>query len=282
MLSPAARQFLIDNSPAIEQLSRTFGNYSPGITKTNVEHFISQFRDEHLSLSLKLLENVDYYDSPIVTTLARDLGNQIKALTNPNLDNVLICPIKPVFGTSTESIQRKLRQTMASNASERNHISQKIINYIDLQGLANDSQQKTIFFVDDFIGSGDTVIRSWGRTQIWENDNHSYFVGVLVAYGDAIARIEEETGNHFEIIRSKELSENDRVFHPNNRIFTDAEKHILKSYCEALPNAREHRYGHRNGQSLVVFSEMCPNNTLPILHQQSTSPQWTPLFPRYF
>lgn len=279
-MNAATQRFLIENSPQIKELSQKFSGYTSRITKTNVEHFISQFKVDHLPLALKLLNNVDYYDAPTITDLARILGRDIKSLTNDSLNDVLICPIKPVSGTSTESIQRKLRLTMSSSSAERNSISQKIINFSDLETLSTEQQHKTIFFVDDFIGSGDTIIQSWGRVQIWENDNHIYFVGALVAYQDAIERIEEETGHHFEIVAPTKLPITSRAFHNNNTVFTEEEKKILKKYCEILPNKKEHRYGHRNGQSLVIFSEMAPNNALPILHQKSD--KWIPLFPRYF
>lgn len=274
------QRFLLEKSRDLDALANTFGSYSSGITRPNIDSFINQFTPEHYEVALKVLQNIDYYDGPRITTLARNLGGRIRSLTNNNLDDVLMCAVKPVYGTSTESIQRKLRQTLSRNAAERQVISQKFIKFSDFESLSENTNNLSIFFVDDFIGSGDTIISSWGRVQIYENENHSYYVGVLVAYTDAIQRIEEETAYHFEIVSARELAPTMRIFNPNNTLFTEEEKQILKKYCEILPNKKEHRYGHRDGQSLVIFSEMAPNNSLPILHQRSDD--WIPLFPRYF
>ncbi|MGY5148905.1 MAG: phosphoribosyltransferase-like protein [Candidatus Nitrosopumilus sp. bin_68KS] len=274
------RRFLIDKSNDLENLTSRFSSYSSGISRTNLDQFVSQFEPEHCELALKLLEHVDFYDGPRTIALARDLGQRIRSLTNADLDDVNISPIKPVIGTSSESIQRKLRQTMATTARERTAISKKFIKFMDLSELANIDTSMSIFFVDDFIGSGDTVIEAWGRVQMWENENHSYFVGALVGYTDAINRVEEETANHFEIICSSELSEETRAFHPSNRTFTEEEKIILQNYCKKIPNSEQHVYGHRNGQSLVIFSDASPNNSLPILHRSTDT--WKALFPRYY
>lgn len=270
--------FFITNSPKLDTLAQRFGNYSSGITKSNIEHFISQFEPQDMATALKLLENIDYYDGPRITNLARSLGNEIKAVTNNQLNDVLFYPIKPSYGTSTESVQRKLRQTLSLTPAQRQEFNRKFIGVSQFTQLLQDSHPKQIVFLDDFIGSGDTVIRTWGNLQAYENDEHEYYVAVYVAYEDAIKRIEEETLCRFEVIAARTLHESDRSFNTNNTIFTQPEKEVLKKYCGKLHNRTEHQYGHRNGQSLVIFSERAPNNALPILHQATQ--QWIPLFPR--
>lgn len=280
-MNEATKEFLYDNSSQIDVLAQKFRNYSSGITKTDVEHFISQFESYiNTPLGLKLLNNIEYYDGPQITTLARDLGNHIKTITSRNLKDVLICPLKPNPGSSAHTTQRKLRQTISQTPSERRRFNPKFISYDKLSALFTSNSLKKIFFVDEFIGSGDTVIKNWGHFQMWENDQHMYYVGVLVAYQDSIDIIEEETGFHFEIVASRLLADSNRAFHPQNNIFNNSEKKILKEICENIPNPEEHKYGHRNGQSLVIFSDQSPNNALPLLHKPARG--WKPLFPRNF
>jgi len=278
-LSQATRTFLLANSSQIDVLAHRFSNYGDGITKTDVEHFVSQFESyNNLNLGLKLLNNVDFYDGPRVLSLARELGNNIKSITDENLQDVLICPLKPNPGSSAHLTQRKIKQTISQTIQERQLFNQKFISYDRLHTLSEETLLKKIFFVDDFIGSGDTVISNWGRFQALENDNHMYYVGALVAYTDSIQRIEEETASHFEIVVSRELSDSQRAFHPENHTFNQSEQRILKQICETIPNPDEHQYGHRNGQSLVIFSDQSPNNALPLLHKPARG--WKPLFPR--
>ena len=119
-MSQATRTFLLANSSQIDVLAHRFSNYGDGIAKTDVEHFVSQFESYgNIPLGLKLLNNVDFYDGPKVTSLARELGNNIKSITDENLQDVLICPLKPNPGSSAHLTQRKLRQTISRTPQDR-------------------------------------------------------------------------------------------------------------------------------------------------------------------
>ncbi len=274
----AKYKFLVDNQKKIEELALRFGTYVKRVDKESINHFLTQFDQAHMPLALKLLENIDYYDGTRRLSLIDDLCGMILKMTNESLTNVLFCPLKPFFGDSSDQIHRIFHRHMRKKVKNCVQYDQKFIHMSDLPHY---NRRTTVFFVDDFIGSGQSVIEQWGTLQHYENRRkHTYYYAVLVAYREAIDEIHKQTFGHFEILTANQLSDKDRTFNSKNKTFTKEEKELLMGYCERVSNSREHRYGHNNTQSLVVFQDGAPNNAIPILTQDTNG--WYPLFPRHY
>ncbi|MCS4537643.1 MAG: hypothetical protein HYY67_02125 [Thaumarchaeota archaeon] len=272
-------KFLIDNQEKIEELATRFGSYVTRVDKNNINRFLTQFEIEHLQVALKLLDNVDYYDGTRRLSLLKDLCGMVLAVSNTSLENVVFCPLNPFSADSSDQIHRIFRNVMKGRAKNCRNYNKKFIHMNDLEDL--NGKPYTVFFVDDFIGSGQSVIEHWGTIQHYEDrDNHTYYFAVMVAYKEAIDEIRKQTFEHFEIITSRELTNRNRAFHKKSKIFTDKEKEILKEYCKRISSSDKHRYGHNNTQSLVVFQDRAPNNVIPILKQNTNN--WYPLFPRFY
>jgi len=211
--------------------------------------------------------------------LSRSLGNTVHTLNSGSFENVVFCPLSTTSGDSAEGILRNLRMTMTGRNSPRitpsNHVN--VITDLSEPEFTDDVNHKKIILIDHFIGSGDTIIQTWGGIQQWQNENHDYYVGVLVAYEDAISNV-ESTFNNLHILPMITLPASSRAFHESNSIFTANEKKILKNYCSQLNIRPPHQFGYNDGQSLVVFSNRVSNNVLPILYYETEN--WTPLFPR--
>lgn len=271
-------RFFLTNHKRLSTLSKKFANYIVPIELDRIKFFISQFDYEHLDIVLKLLENVDYYAGDRRLALLHQLGGMILELTNKDLNNVLFCPMQRYPGDSSDQYYRMLYRHLKGRVTNCPKYNDKFIHLSDLSRY--EDKKMTIFFIDDFIGSGQSVIEQWGTLQTYENDNHEYFYAVLVAYDQAVAEIRKETFEHFEIISARNLADREKIFHEENSTFTKDEKSILKAYCEKISHNPKHAYGHLNTQSLVVFQDNIPNNTIPILHKDHNN--WVPLFQRYF
>lgn len=273
-------RFFQQNRNRIERLSRKFGSYATGVDKTDIQHYLAQFHPEHMPIALKMLEHVDYYNCARQVSLVEELARLIKGLTNNELRDVLFCPINSYSGTRADVIQNILKHKLEITTSRGYNFNEKFIRMADLADLVESTDPKTVVFVDDFIGSGNTMINAWGTLQPYENTNHKYFLGVLVAYDDGMSRLKQETFGHFDILAVTKLPNSARIFHEKNTTFTNDEKGILKGYCEMVESKEDQQYGYKNTQSLAVFQERAPNNAIPILHRAVEG--WTPLFRRLY
>ena len=275
-------QFLTDNHQKIIQLAQKFVSYPAGITQHSIESFLKQFKAKDISLGLKLLRSVDYYDPPRMINLSRDLGNIVFALNNNSFDDVLFCPMSSTSGNSADAIKRLLRMSMTGRSSPGLTDDHFLNSVLDLseEKFTDDTNPKKIVFIDHFIGSGNSIISVWGAIQQWENENYDYYVGTLVGYDDSITYIETETAHHLNVFSVVTVLERSRAFNENNIIFTNEEKEILKKYCENLGLDPNDQYGFMNSQSLIVFSNRISDNVLPILYHRTE--KWIPLFPREF
>jgi hypothetical protein len=272
-------KFIIEHLDKIEKLTKTFGTYVTRIDSDTIKHFLLQFDLEHLPVAIKLLQNIDYYDTSRRLSLLDNLSRLIILNSNQALEDVLICPLKEFYGDSSYQMHRLFHRHLKSLTKNCKKFDQKWVGWNDIDRF--DERKMTIFFVDDFIGSGDTVIGQWGLLQHYENrKKHRYCYAALVGYRDSIADALKQTFGRLEIIVSNELSETDRIFNDKNTVLSADEKEILKTYCHKVANDKEHVYGHKNSQSVVIFQDGSPNNAIPILTNESNG--WYPLFPRHY
>lgn len=272
-------KFLLQHDKDIVQLAQKFNGYPSHIDKIAVQAFLTQFDAPDMPTALKLLKNIDYCNSSTIADLTRTLGNTVKSANGGSFNDVVFCPLSTTSGDSSGDIMRYLKVTMKTNPPQL-FKSNFLTNVTDLgkdEHITNNNRKK-IVFVDHFIGSGSSVVEIWGGIQQWQNENYEYYVGVLVAYTDSIKYVEEETNSYVNIIPVIELPEKKRAFHDKNNLFDKNEKEILKKYCKQLRLDPRDKYGYKNGQSLVVFSNRTPDNVLPILHYKTDD--WIPLFPR--
>lgn len=279
---PKTQQFFIQHHTEIASLAQKFSSYPANITITSVQSYLNQFKDD-IELGLKLLNNVSYYDPTSMVDLTRSLGNTIKSINKNTFKDVIFCPLSTSIGNSSDAILRYLRVTMGGTPARQELFKNNFLsNVTELRRkiYRESNTYKRIVFIDHFIGSGDSIIRTWGGIQQWENPKHEYCVGVLVGYKDAMKYVEEETDSRLKLIPIIELLESARAFHPSNSIFSKNEKAKLMEYCDGLGITERDKYGYKNGQSLVVFSNRVSDNVLPILHHKTD--QWNPLFPRNY
>ena len=273
--------FLTGKYQVIQKLESCFGTYATGVCAEDIREYLKQYEFQDMTTALKLLQNVDFFAAHRNIALAKELLDTIMAQNNNSLDGVFFCPMSENTGDSASSMIRLLKLSIGGNAKARKIIQDNFLNNIfELEHLVDDSNTKKIIFVDHFIGTGNSILRIWGGIRQWQNDNHSYYVGALVAYEDAMERIDDETNSILQIFSGLVLPSNTRIFHENNNTFSLNEQEIIKQYCAKIEKNKRNQYGYNNSQSLVIFHDRAPNNALPILHKKTDD--WMPLFPRHF
>ena len=134
----------------------------------------------------------------------------------------------------------------------------------------------TLVFIDDFVGTGDSVCWAWEESFAeMVSDIGRVFLVVVAAVEDGRKKVAEETS--LTCVAGHELTERDNVFAERCATFTKAEKGAILRYCE-----RAHKNepkGYKDCGLVVIFQHRCPNNTLPIFYAEHR--KWTGLFPRH-
>lgn len=158
-----------------------------------------------------------------------------------------------------------------------------------LQAARGETGHSALVFVDDFIGTGNSIIQYLSeffseRKNTNQESAPNIFVAVTTGFSQGISAIED-------FISSEDLPVTLFVAHTTgaeSRAFADPSM-FSSDETAAIALAEAKRFGESiepknplgfgNIQSLVVFEDGCPNNTLPILWQRGK--KWTPLFPRH-
>jgi hypothetical protein len=241
---------------------------------------LRQFEPAHVPIALKLLESLDYYPHHRVVRELRDLAAMIRNRTGESLEETYFASFTE-HGKSGDWIIADFR--FAANLRQTAKNSQ----FIDLASLSDfkiipdvdhtPPPPKAFVFLDDFIGSGDSAISTWGRIQSETNVTDRYYHAALVGTEDGMARI-REYAPELNLVCNRILRNEQKVFADGNPTFTLEEKRILKRYCEiAYPGWPG---GYKNTQSLTVFYQRCSNNVIPVIYGENED--WIPLFPRQF
>jgi hypothetical protein len=186
----------------------------------------------------------------------------------------------------------------ASMFSEVNLISTtcvKEISELDKQLLstsASTQEVSTIVIVDDFIGTGNTLIGSLNEFYSKHGDlltkkGISVYVLVVTATKGGEDKVRQKLSkldSSSDLLVHNSLETKYHAFHQNNKIWED-ENELLraKDLCQSLGvNLNKRKpLGYGEQGLLLVFPRNCPNNTLPIFHSKGNGNNaWIPLFER--
>lgn len=155
-----------------------------------------------------------------------------------------------------------------------------------------DTPMESFVFIDDFIGSGKTIIKYIEKyeSQIRKQRKlyKKFILLSLFCFKEKVGLLEKK----FDYVGvANFLTESDKIFSHESSIFEG--DHIAKkrveSWCQEIGNELyEHGpLGYDNNQTLIVFRHNTPNNSLPILwagpmceSDQLVAKSWNPVFPR--
>jgi hypothetical protein len=265
-----ANNFFATHNAEIDELVQKFRGYWSDIDRYKVIAWIQQFDRDHWELALKLLHKVDYYSPSRVIREFREIHAQLLVTLGRNLNNTYFCSLTPP-GKSGDLMLPLYRQ---ASELRHNRYNAMFIHVSDLPQFHDQSGIRFVF-VDDFIGTGNTVIKYWENLQGFLTNAQEVCLLVLAAYEEGIEKIEQFSS--LNIITNRRLSVNEKIFSESCTLFTREEKEILKHYCEISGNSWPEGYGEC--QSTIVFFHRAPNNTISIL--RCNTPSWKGLFPRY-
>jgi hypothetical protein len=166
-------------------------------------------------------------------------------------------------------------------------------NIIELSKLSSFLQRapdvKTVVFLDDFIGSGQSLQKqlkmlasNHGHTLRNQNLNFFYIAVAGFQHGQkAVEEVISDLHLPLKLHVCDSLDESDRCFNKSSRYFPDEHERIQArqiAHDFGFQLVRENSLGWGNCQSAVIFPDNCPNNNLPILWAEVNS--WQPLFRR--
>jgi len=165
-----------------------------------------------------------------------------------------------------------------------NFIKKKDICFKEYSNL---SDKKIIFFLDDFIGTGNQFVKEWKNKIItsnnYKNNQQLRFIYiVLTGFLSGINNIEKNTLVKV-ILGTQSMDDRFRCFsdcsliYENKKERKEAEK-IMKKVGRMLYN---HPLGYENDQAAVAFCHNAPNNSLPVIWKRMGDDSWYPLFERF-
>jgi hypothetical protein len=157
-------------------------------------------------------------------------------------------------------------------------------------GTARREQLNAIAVVDDFIGTGNTMVKQLDQldqepVRKAVKSGTGLAVVVHTAHERGVRAIEEwlaEADIAGTVHAKHQLTDDDSPFHSVSRAFSSAsEREAARGLFESVGSrlVRDAPLGYGEMGLALVFESNIPNNCLAALW--ATRPQWTPLFARY-
>lgn len=261
-------RFFDDHNNQIISFVTKFNGYSPDIDATAIRNWIRQFDAADWDLALKLLGWVDYYDHEHVCRELQALHQQISTLAGFNIGNSYFAPFCQV-GHSGEVIVERYR---FANGLKSHSFDNRFIHLSQLNLLYN-QEDALFFFMEDFIGTGDSTFKIWEKVSDYVPSDKNLFLLVITGHQEAINRIEANLP--LKVLSNRAIHDDTKIFSDLNTLFSRDEKTKIREYCQRAGSEPE---GYGKSQSNVVFYYRAPDNIISIL--RSNNPNWKGLFIR--
>jgi hypothetical protein len=248
-----------------------FATYRHQVSDQTINDWLNQFAEDDRDTAARLLDVVDFYSMDRISGAFR---TALKAL--PGWHETIaqrkgrwrFTGLARSAGESADAMMHRFRVANGLDSKKYNelfiHPSQ-----ILLERLGSDD---TLVFVDDFVGTGDSVCTAWDESFAeLVPDIGKVFLVVVAAIQGGRRRVSKETS--LTCVAGQELTDQDNFF----AAFSKAEKAAILRYCERAYRRAPKGYGECG--LVVVFQHRSPNNTLPIFYADHSN--WTGLFPRH-
>ncbi|MYC62708.1 MAG: ATP-binding protein [Caldilineaceae bacterium SB0661_bin_34] len=266
------------------------------IESATIRSWLDQFGDvKNQRLMFKILNAVKMYDNDrsrgkmneafgiVSRTLTVRVGSRSRRLSRSGV-------AVSHFGTSLGKSGSRYCQLFA----EENRIADNWVVSFDAvkQALEPGSKQlqgmQKLVFVDDFIGTGQSIVDCLGDAKetlcLASKQGVEIFVIVVAGFSRGkklITQYAEKHGIDIHVHCCDIIDGEGRVFSAESKVFVDSsEREDAKRVAELFGVRLEKQWplGYGNLEGIVVFEDNCPNNSLPILWSQSNG--WVAPFPR--
>jgi len=276
----------------IVRLVKTWDLYQgKRITEENVRAWLSQFADNiSQRLMFRILQKLKFYSADNIRAKMKDAqGIVVRGLIRKyeegkrKRSDVLVSYLEGNPGKSGSSYAKLYadeNEIYYENVVDRANILKAISEKKDIQALV---------FIDDFIGTGNSACEYFKELMSEFGGNipreglKIFFIAIS-GFQSSKANIEktlEELKLDVRIYICDPLDDAAKIFSDKSKVFSiisDVERaeSIARKHGETL--VKQQPLGYGNCQAAIVFSDSCPNNSLPILW--SSSKDWLPLFRR--
>lgn len=267
---------------------------------SNYENIINAICDRfhHHITPLKIVNWLDNFDKPdwtkaLITLNAfeyfttkdiiKEFDNYLQDIheARPNDNPFYALPVGKV-GKSGLAMIYYLKKT---NAFINNKIT--IIDETELNKIEKDCN---LILVDDFSGSGDTILTFYNSIKDKISKSINVVVVTIAYLKRAKLLLERNSLNIYGNLRVPAFSKRGSVFGYPPRM------RAIREFCFKYGNliypekdyekgkTKQHPLGYSNSQALIGFEHAIPNNTIPIIwgdrKRTDSKESWFPIFPR--
>ena len=261
------------------------------IESTAIRSWLDQFdslRDQRLMF--RLLSGLGLYDEHTV----RMKMHEAFGIVTRNMRIVIEAGSRvrrDILVSSLDNSAAKAGLTYCRLFASENQISAEAVSplaSLERRFADQDERVQRLVLVDDFSGTGQTLVNGLKENLDLLRLANSNGIGIVViavaGFTQARGQVERfirESGLEADVYFCDELGPEDKAFSEESRVFPDPdERDRARQAAEGKGIALEKRQplGYGDTQSVIVFYQGCPNNTLPILWSGNSG--WSALFPR--
>ena len=161
-------------------------------------------------------------------------------------------------------------------------IVQKLKTFDDIEGVV---------FVDDFIGTGESIDSNLipilaNISDAVNSQEIDVFLVTISGFNESKEKMKDNISkiiDKFHIFIADPLDDSDKCFSNSSLVFPDdSSRSRAKQIAQIHGNrlVKRNPLGYGDCELAIVFEHTCPNNTLPILWADGSEDEWHPLFPR--
>lgn len=274
MLDPSIESKIIDcfnDCISRWNISSEQGDSRSCYFKQHFKSWMESLPSDMQNIALRQMEDFEYYSEQRLNGQLKKLYFKLQAEGYCNYDTDIFTTIPKKNGTANSSHVLLMKLKRLNNISSKSIVPDPSNFFIS--GFP--PLLKTIIFVDDFCGTGDTFIES-----ILKEEHSDAFQDKKIVY--AVLHCLDK-GKAVIVEKAKDLQLNVDVIslYTEDKTYDDFMLEEIKNNSEDLGIDKRYALGYKDSQALVAFSENTPNNTFGyIWYEPPQNNSYSPIFPR--
>jgi len=227
---------------------------------SKLDEWLKQFDPTEVPVLLDLLKNFYYYTETAINQKVVELHKRFLAINGEDIGKVVFAKIPKEYGVSNSDL-------IFSSYWYNNEIKGYASNDIIREYLENDSIPEILVIVDDFMGSGDTIVEAFSEMfkvapELLNSKLYALLIHTTTTGRDALEAFRKKLGIDLTLIY---LDDTDKAF-KEDYIFARIDAKLKKEQYELICSGKKVSsgaiLGYKDIQSLVSFEKTTPNDTL--------------------